>query len=100
MGQTVRLEGLVVCRNGSAKDRNSRLCSCQDRKTLRTTQALATVQAFVAGPIADGDVTAIRTSRRVLLKVRNGLTEAPDDAARLSAQAVFLTIGAVARHRA
>ena len=75
MAQTLILDGLAVGRDGKAVDQNPRLCSSRGGKTLRTAQAFATVQAFVARPIADSDVTAIRTGRRVLLKVRYGLAQ-------------------------
>src|SRR5437764_15479239 len=44
-------------------------------KPLGTPEAFTAVQAFVAGTIADGDVAAVRTGRRVLLKVSYGLAQ-------------------------
>ena len=44
-------------------------------KPLRAPEAFTAVQAFVAGAVADGDVAAVRTGRRVLLKVSYGLAQ-------------------------
>src|SRR5881394_4151724 len=56
----------LVCQDEPARDGHPRYYSSRPWNTLRTAQALTAVQAFVAGPIADGDVTAIRTGWRVL----------------------------------
>src|SRR5208282_4517782 len=42
---------------------------------LRTTKALAAVEALVASTIADRDVAAVRAGRSILLEVRDGVAQ-------------------------
>ena len=74
MKWSTKLDGLAAGRNGKPEAKFPALLLPRP-ENLRTAQAFAAVQAFIAGPVADSDVTAIRTGRRVLLKVRYGFAQ-------------------------
>src|SRR6266481_3725444 len=46
-----------------------------DANLLTATQALSAIQALVTSAVSHSDVAAARTSRRVLLKVRDGIAQ-------------------------
>src|SRR6266545_2290118 len=70
-------------------------CSSRLGKALRTTQAFTAVQALVTGAVAHRDVAAVRTGRRILLEVRQGVAQARNRAALWRAVAVALSPAAV-----
>ncbi len=64
---------------------------------LTATQALAAVEAFVAGAVADGDVATIRAGGSILLKMGDGITKGPDVPEAWRRMAI--AVGAPARAR-
>ena len=52
--------------------------SLQSNTLLAAAQAFAAIQTFVASAITHGNVSAVRTGRRVLLKMRNRIAECLD----------------------
>src|SRR6266542_3021501 len=70
-------------------------CSSRLEKALRTTQAFTAVHALVTGAVAHRDVAAVRTGRRILLKVRQGVAQARHRTVLGRAVAVALSLAAV-----
>src|SRR4051812_15406273 len=60
--------------------------------SLRAAEALAAVQALVTGAVAHGDVAAVWTGRRILLEVRDSVTNGADLALGMDGPAVAMAI--------